>query len=72
MTSYLMKTCLIWTEEAPLYITLAEADVEDLAVGRHVGVVPVCSTLAIEAQIARNLGKILTGNGSQQNGSGNY
>ena len=67
MTPYLVKTCLIWTEEAPLDIAIAEANVEDLAVGGHVGVVPVCSTLAIEGQIGRNLRKILTGNGSQQN-----
>ena len=55
-----MKTSLIWTEETPLDISIPEANVEDLAVGGHVGVVAVGSTLAIEAQVAGNFGKVLT------------
>ena len=41
-----METCLIGTEEAPLDIAVAEANVEDLAIGRHVSVVPVRSPVA--------------------------
>jgi hypothetical protein len=45
---YLMETCLIRTEEAPLDIAVAEANVEDLAIGRHVRVVPVSFSVAAE------------------------
>jgi len=45
---YLMETCLIGTEEAPLDIAVAEANVEDLAIGRHVRVIPVRFSVATE------------------------
>jgi hypothetical protein len=41
MNFNLVKTGLVWAEEAPLDVSVPEADVEHLAVGRHVGVVAV-------------------------------
>ncbi len=52
---YLMKTCLIGTEEAPLDIAVAEANVEDLAIGRHVRVVPVRFPVAAEVNFTNKI-----------------
>ena len=50
---------MIGTEEAPFDVAVAEADVKDLAVGCHVGVVAVRLPHAAERKVGRNLGQVL-------------
>ena len=56
---YLVKDGLIWTEEAPLDISVPCANVKDLAVGGWVGVVAISSADATETQVLGNFCQIL-------------
>ena len=64
--THLVKDGLVGAEEAPLDVSVPEADVEDLAVGLGIGVVAVGAAVAGEAQIGRDLEQVL---GQDQAGS---
>ena len=59
MFVYLVENGLVWTEEGPLDVAVAEADVKDLAVGLWVSIVAVGAAVAREVEVFGDLQEVL-------------
>ena len=64
--SYLIENGLVRTQEAPLDIAFAKANVEHLAICDWIGVVTIRTTFTGKVEVGRNISELLTEHQDQE------